>query len=272
MAKLFKFFDPTKEGKGVKKDEPKKKSFFAFFEIYFLYFWKLLLAGLMYLPFYLTVIPSGLGHVGLTYIARGASLRKHTFLVSDFFDTIKKNWKQALPVGIINALFTALIIFDFFFFLGQKNPDLLSGIGMGVAVFIYVVFCSMKYYIWLLMITFDFKITRLYKNAFHLTFINLWKNLFMELVLAVLYAIPFLLWLIGLPDQLMIILYVAGGLFFFPGFKALLINANAFPCIKKVMIDPYYEKHPDADIDKRRALGLIEEERSEEDSIFVDRG
>ena len=33
MAKLFQLYDPLKDGEGVKKDAPKKKAFFEFFEI-----------------------------------------------------------------------------------------------------------------------------------------------------------------------------------------------------------------------------------------------
>ena len=273
MAKLFRFYDPLKEGKGVKKNEPKKKPFFEFFEIYFGYFWKLLLAGLLSLPFSLLIIPNGLGQAGLTYITRSATRRKHTFLVSDFFETIKKNWKQALPVGIINVLVTALIIFDFWFFFNQKQ-DLFAGIGMGIAIFAHVVFCSMKYYIWLLLITFDFKVKRLYKNAFQLTFINLWRNLLVEFILLVIYALPLLLWFLKiLPDQIMIIIYVLGAILFFTGFKSFLVNFIAFPCIKKIIIDPYYEANPDLDIQKRKDLGLIEQDIYDEDeSIFVDKG
>ena len=42
----------------------------------------------------------------------------------------------------------------------------------------------------------------------------------------------------------------------FPGFKFLLIQFFTFGSIKKYIIDPYYEEHPDADIEKRRDLGL----------------
>ena len=45
-----------------------------------------------------------------------------------------------------------------------------------------------------------------------------------------------------------------------PGFRALLIQFCTFPAIKKYIIDPYYEEHPEEDMDKRRDLGLVEEE------------
>ena len=54
MAGFFGFFDYTKEGKGVRKDEPEKKRFPLFFELLFRKFWKLVQLNLLYL---VTLIP-----------------------------------------------------------------------------------------------------------------------------------------------------------------------------------------------------------------------
>ncbi len=272
MAKLFRFYDPLKEGKGVKKQEPEKKAFFKFFEIYFDAFFRLLKAGILYLIFTITLIPSGLGAVGMAYINRATVLRRHAFIPEDFFDTIKKNWKQALPIGIINLLATAVLLYDIYAFYCGIGQSTFAVIGLGVALFIYIVLCSIKYYVYYLMITFDFKITKLYKTAFHLTFINIWKNLLVELILAVIYAIPVALIYTGIPEQLIIIFTLAIGIFVFPSFKTYLIGFVAFPAIKKYMIDPYYEKNPEKDIEKRIELGILERPENDEEEICIDRG
>ena len=49
-----------------------------------------------------------------------------------------------------------------------------------------------------------------------------------------------------------------------PSFRYLLIQFFTFGSIKKYIIDPYYKEHPDADIDKRRDLGLEVPEDDEE--------
>ena len=57
-------------------------------------------------------------------------------------------------------------------------------------------------------------------------------------------------------------------------FKFLIIQYNVFPSIKKYVIDPYYEAHPEEDIEKRRNLGIEvetdEEETEEDDTVFND--
>ena len=48
MAGIFGFFDYTKPGKGVRKDEPQKKGVALYFDILFRRFWKLILLNLIY--------------------------------------------------------------------------------------------------------------------------------------------------------------------------------------------------------------------------------
>ena len=47
MAGLFGFFDYTKAGPGVSKNEPKKKRFFQFWELYIRKFFRLCFADLL---------------------------------------------------------------------------------------------------------------------------------------------------------------------------------------------------------------------------------
>ncbi len=50
------------------------------------------------------IVTSGLAETGMAYICRMAARDKHVFFMSDFFGAIKRNWKRALPLGIINVL------------------------------------------------------------------------------------------------------------------------------------------------------------------------
>ena len=99
---LFGFLDFTKEGPGIKKDAPKKKVFFVFFETFFRNFWRFITINLVYVCLSLPIITAAMASAGLTNVARNIARDKHSFGLSDFFETIKKNLKQALVVGIIN--------------------------------------------------------------------------------------------------------------------------------------------------------------------------
>ena len=116
MAGFLGMFDYNKPGPGVSKDAPKKKSFFVFWDIYLRKFWKLIIANLLYVLVSLPVVTGGLAQAGLTFVTRNYVREKHVFLPSDFLDTIKKNWKQALAVGILELLFGVILVYDIYFF------------------------------------------------------------------------------------------------------------------------------------------------------------
>jgi hypothetical protein len=58
-----------------------------------------------------------------------------------------------------------------------------------------------------------------------------------------------------------------------PAFRSFLIQFMIFPVIKRVIIDPYYEEHPDEDIEARRDLNIEtkEDEEKTDEVIFEDR-
>ncbi len=277
MAGFFGLFDYNKEGPGVDKNAPRKKGFIVFFEIYFRKFWKLICANLLYVLIALPMLTAGLAEAGLTYITRNFARQKHAFISGDFFDTIKKNWKQALPMGIINLVVTLLVGFSIYWYfgaLGAEEVGIFNYIAAAVSMSFYILFTFAKYYMSMLVITFKFRLKQIYKNSFILAVAGLKRNLLISLVLLVLYAAGVLIaWYgeyIGL--TVLLLLYI----FWFPAFRMYLIQYNIFPVIKKCLIDPYYREHPGEDREAKRALNLEDEEEEkpgeEEAPIFQDTG
>lgn len=269
----------NKEGPGISKDAPKKRTFVVFFETYFRNFWKFIPISAIYTLISLPLVTSGIAAAGMTNVTRNTARDKHSFGISDFFDTIKKNWKQALPAGIINTLLYIVLLFDAYFFYNGEGT--VSSVGLGITLSMLFIFTIMNYYIWTLMITFKFSLKQIYKNSFKFVFINLKNNLIcffaQTLVIAIYIAIPLVLgfsskiFFMVLPIEMFLIFFT------FPSFKFLLEQFCVFPSIKKHIIDPYYEEHPDEDIEKRRDLGLeipgeddVEEDSEDEEKVFDD--
>ncbi len=259
MAGFFGLFNYEKEGPGIDKNAPKKKAFIVFFETFFRNFWKFITINLVYSLISLPVLSSGLAAVGITNVTRNIARDKHSFGLSDFFETVKKNWKQALPAGIINALIYVIMLFDIHFF--WTSGGVMGTVGLGISLSILFIFTVMNFYIWTLMITFKFTLKQIYLNSFRFTFINLFKNLgcFFSLVLvyAVYIGILVLAFSMSIRAFMLIIsiefmLYICT----FPAFRFLLIQFFTFPAIRKYIIDPYYLEHPDEDIQRRRDLGI----------------
>lgn len=262
---LFGFGNYNKEGPGIAKDAPKKRTFVVFLETLFRNFWKFAPISGIYTLISLPLLTSGIAAVGMTNVARNTARDKHSFGLSDFFDTIKKNWKQALPAGIINTVIYALLIFDVFFF--YQSEDTLSSAGLGIIIAMLFIFTVMNYYMWTLMITFKFSLKQIYKNSFKFVFINMKNNLICFLAEAVVIALYAGILLLLLNHfALVLTIEIFAFIFTFPSFKFLIEQYCVFPAIKKHIIDPYYEEHPDEDIEKRRSLGLEIPEEDEADS------
>ena len=259
MAKLFGFFDYSKEGPGIRKDAPKKKAFFAFFGTFFRNFWKFITINVVYLLISLPVITRGMSNAGITNITRNIARDKHSFGLSDFFETIRKNIKQAVAVGIINTVITAIIGFAVYvYYNSYMHPEtkgIFSLIGFGISLSMAMIFAIMNFYIYTLMITFNFNLKALYKNSFKFVFIKFWKNLLCLILIAAVYLLYGLIALV-FPDLRVWILEILIFIITVPSFKFLLIQFFTFDSVKKHIIDPYYEEHPDDDIEKRRNLGL----------------
>ena len=254
---FFGFLDFTKEGPGISKDAPKKKAFFAFFETFFRNFFKFFSLNITLVIMSLPILTHGFAFAGLTNVTRNIARDKHSFGLSDFFSTIRKNWKQALAVGIINSLILYVLIFAIRFYNAEHlaSQSTLSFVGLVLSVSFLLIFAMMNFYIYTLMITFSFRLKVLYKNSLKFVFVNLWKNLLCGICLLLVYGIYiFIALLFNDVRVLLLELIIAAATL--PAFRFLMIQYFTFGSIKKYIIDPYYAEHPDADIEKRRDLGL----------------
>lgn len=263
MAGFFGLFNYEKEGPGISKNAPKKKTFIVFFETFFRNFWKFIVINLVYGIISLPVLTNGLAAAGITNVTRNIARDKHSFGTSDFLETVKKNWKQALPAGIINTLIYIILGFDIYFFY-TASEGIMATVGLGISLCMLFIFTVMQYYIWTLIITFKFSLKQVYKNSFKFVFINMKMNLLcffaILLVYAVNIALVFLLQSYFLPViTFELLLYIL----LFPSFRYLLVQYCTFPSIKKYIIDPYYAEHPDEDIEKRQNLGIEVEKKTE---------
>lgn len=292
MAGFFGLFNYGKEGPGVSKNAPQKRPFFAFLDIYGRKFWQLALAGLMWTVVGLPVVTRGWADAGLTRITRSFSREKHAFLKEDFFESVKKNRRSSLTIGIINLIVTAILIYNLVTLIPVMIPGLyllvgwtaeqlpaardLSVLEMIVLVLSmagYVTFTWMKYYIPFLTITFKLSTKQIYKNAFLFAGVNMKVNLLISAILIALYGVLGGVVLLAAQTEfnyLVLSLVVVLCVSVVPSFRSFLIQYSIFPAIKKMIIDPYYEQNPDADKQARRDLNLDVEEDAPADETALE--
>ena len=138
-----------------------------------------------------------------------------------------------------------------------------------------MVFSFLKYYINFLLVTFKLDIRSLYKNSLLLSSVGLKENIVISMALVLVYA-----FFLGFPfavayifeEALIPILFMVFTVLFLPAIRALIIQFCVFPVIKKNMIDPYYENHPEAKKDKKLLNLFDEEDDGEEAPVFKDMG
>lgn len=260
MAGFFGLFNYEKEGPGIAKDAPPKKSFIVFLEMFKRNFWKFIPVSIISVLISIPVITNGLACVGITNVVRNTARDKHSFGMSDYFETVKKNWKQALAAGIINTVIVALTVFSARFYLDQykASGSYLHLTGFSIMMSLLIIFNFAQYYMWTMMITFKLKLKDIYKNSFKIAIANLWRNLLVGILMLLTYALYYaVVYFLGQ----FVITWVFVGFFILctlPTYRFLMIQFVAFPAIKKYMIDPYYEEHPDDDIEQRKNLGLLD--------------
>ena len=109
---------------------------------------------------------TGPSSAGAAYIMRNWSKDQHAFLWSDFVDAFRSNWKQALPVSILEGL-APVIVFAAVVFYGQlarNNPVLY--IPTAAVLFVGFAFCLMLVVLYPMMVGYELTLRNLLKNAF----------------------------------------------------------------------------------------------------------
>lgn len=203
-----------------------------------------LLAGLMLFTF-------GLVNVGVTYILRELVRGKPVFIWDDFWETVRKNWKQAFFFGIFDLLLIVLIPYNLFFFMTgqgflQLTGDFVASLFFWLMLFLGITYLFMRFYIYLQMVTFDLPIRKILKNSLIFSLLNIKRNLLVLLGLAILVVFNLLCFTVTFLVPLGICLPIAVTF----GLGAFMAMYGAYFKVEEIMIDrdPSESDSPEDDI------------------------
>ena len=184
----------------------------------------------------------GLQSVGATYITRGLVRGDPVFMFSDYFHAIKKNYKQGIILGIIDALILLLLTFDLCF-LYTNSTSFFTEVLLFINAGIFILYSFVRKYLYMLAITFDMKIPKIFKNALIFTVLGLKRNLvgavgsILLLTLNVAIGILCMSFNFIIPLMLPLVYYIGASYY---------ISAySVYPVIDKYMIEPYKQAHPE---------------------------
>ncbi len=181
----------------------------------------------------LLLVTFGPVNAGVTYIMRGMMRGEPVFLWSDFWHAVKKNYKQALPMGAIDLLALFLLGNDVIFFWGNLTSFWMYMM-FYISIIMFLIYFMMRFYIYHIMITFDLSARKIYKNSLIFTLLGIKRNLMGLIGCAIVLALNYFIFGTYIPVGIVLPFVIT------PALMMLIETYVAFPKIKEYMIDPYY--------------------------------
>ncbi len=231
MAGIFGFFDYSKPGKGVEKDEPQKPRFLFFWELFFRKFWKLIQLNLLFIAFCLPIVTIGPATAGFMYVLRSLANEQPVFLFSDFWDGFKNNLKQSIAYSLIVAVCVFLLYVAWQFYSANLSTATWMYIPFGLCALFSLIFVFMSFYVMLMIVTVELPLAAIMKNAAILAIVCLKTNFITLLFIAL---IVFATWIFS-PISVLFVIFII------PALIGFIISFNCYKEIKKYAIDPYEE-------------------------------
>lgn len=190
----------------------------------------------------LTLFTFGIVNVGTAYIIRNMVKGEPIFIWTDFWYAVKRNWRQALPFGIIDAFINALLIFNVYTLITGTSQFLASMLFWS-NIIIFILYFFMRYYIYVQMVTFKLSVFKILKNSLIFALLGFKRNVVALFAISFLVLVELML-LFGTGGLLLPLAVAAPLAMLFSTFAYIKVYAAYFK-LKEIMIDPYLEEHPE---------------------------
>lgn len=279
-------YNPQTEGRGIGKNQ--KRGFFDCLSIFFTKFKDIVFSNMIFclymLPllaisvfialcvfpdtnilelqfkvkfvFQIMLIPlpfafAGPAMCGLTRITRDIGREEHVFIWSDFFATFKRCFFKGIAVSVIQYAFYVAAAFALMVYWG-------SWLFFAVALIAIFYFSLMQKYIYLMTVSLNLSLFKMYKNAFFLILVSMKKSL-MALLFIIISAALVIVYILATQIAMVAIVFF-GLMLFLLHFSAqrVFINYYCFRVIIEEVVEPFY---------KENKQELVNEELKEEANV-----
>ncbi len=173
-------------------------------------------------------------NIGATYCTRNMLRGDPVFMTSDFFYAIKRNLWSGFILGLIDFGIIAILAFDFIYFSRIGGTFMIDFFYFAI-IGLCIIYFFMRFYIYLMLITFDIKIRKLFKNALIFSVLGVGRNLMGLLGMVVLIAANVVLISLLMPIGIVVPL-ILPLIYLLPSIN-LFISYAAYPVIEKYMIN-----------------------------------
>lgn len=183
----------------------------------------------------LIIFTFGYVNVGTTYILRNIVKGEPIFFRHDFLYAIKRNKRQGILMGILDILFIGLIGYDVWVYALNTGIQLFN-IFFWITIAISLFYIIMRFYIYILLVTFDLSIFKILKNSLIFMILGIKRNLMALLgivfVCFMTFMVCYYLPMLGILIPFLLLF----------GLCSFMSCYAAYPKIKEIMIDPYYDE------------------------------
>lgn len=184
----------------------------------------------------------GFTRVGTTYLYRNMMSGEAVFPLSDAIYVIKRNKRQSFILGIIDALIIVMLAYNIYFLTINYNAATLNSFMLFMTVAMTIFYSFARPYIFIMVFTFDLKITKIIKNALYFTILGIKRNMMALLGTFLVVIINYFLFMLFMPLGALLPFVITIAICDFMGVYA------AYPNIIKYMMD---ERDARAIIEKR---------------------
>lgn len=190
----------------------------------------------------LTLLTFGLVNVGTAYIIRNMVMGEPIFTWNDFWYAIRRNYKQALIFGAIDAGITGVLLWNLYTLI-YSTANFFASMMFWSNVVLFILYFFMRYYMYVQMVTFRLTIFKMMKNSLIFALLGFKRNIlaFLGIILGIFLELVLLL---GTGGILVPFAVAAPLTVLFSLFAYMKVYA-AYPKIKQYMIDPYLDEHPE---------------------------
>ena len=104
-------------------------------------------------------------NAGVSYVLRNWARDEHSFVLSDFKDAVKANWKQALVISLIDGLMPFVLFTGWRFYSSMLQRSMLFVLPAGMVLLVAILWTLASMLAYPMLITYDLKIKDVIRNA-----------------------------------------------------------------------------------------------------------
>ena len=133
-------------------------------------------SGLLF-TWLLVMIPciavTGPFNAGVSYVLRNWARDEHSFVLSDFKDAVKANWKQALVISLIDGVMPFILYTGWRFYGGMVARSVIFVVPAGLVLLVFILWRLASMLAYPMLITYDLSIKNVIRNSMLLSIAKL---------------------------------------------------------------------------------------------------